>query len=63
MLLVDGHDGGIYNGPMFVRNYVSDPTHGVPFVTSGSMLHVDLSNVDLLRKSDAVSSRLGIPAA
>ena len=53
-----GHEGGIYNGPQFVRNYVSDPTYGVPFVTSGSMLHAEFRNVDLLRKSDAVSARL-----
>ena len=54
-----GHDGGIYNGPQFVRNYVSDPYYGVPFVTSGSMLRADFRNLDLLRKSDAVSARLG----
>ena len=53
-----GHDGGIYNGPQFVRNYVSDPTYGVPFLSSSSMLHADYRNVDLLRKSDAVSARL-----
>ena len=53
-----GHDGGIYNGPQFVRNYVSDPTYGVPFLSSSSMLHADYRNIDLLRKSDAVSTRL-----
>ena len=53
-----GHDGGIYNGPKFVRNYVFDPTYGVPFLSSSSMLHSDFRNVDLLRKSDAVSGRL-----
>ena len=53
-----GHDGGIYNGPQFVRNYVSDPTYGVPFLSSSSMLHADYRNIDLLRKSDAVSIRL-----
>ena len=53
-----GHDGGIYNGPQFARHYVSDPRYGVPFVSSSSMLHTDYRHVDLLRKSDAASSRL-----
>ena len=53
-----GHDGGIYNGPQFVRNYVSDPEFGVPFLSSSSMLHAEFHRVDLLRKSDAVSRRL-----
>lgn len=53
-----GHAGGIYNGPQFVRNYVSDQRYGVPFVTSGSMLHAEFSNIALLRKSDAQSSAL-----
>ena len=56
--LTHGHDGGIYNGPKFVRNYVSDPNHGVPFLSSSSMLHAEFRHVDLLRKLDAVSSRL-----
>ena len=53
-----GHDGGIYNGPQFARNYVSDPEFGVPFLSSSSMLHAEFHRVDLLRKSDAVSRRL-----
>jgi type I restriction enzyme S subunit len=28
--LTAGHNGGIYNGPQFVRNYVDDPAYGVP---------------------------------
>ena len=56
--LTHGHDGGIYNGPKFARNYVSDPTHGVPFLSSSSMLHAEFHHVDLLRESDAVSDRL-----
>ena len=32
--LTMGHDGGIYNGPMFRRNYVGSPQYGVPFLTS-----------------------------
>lgn len=53
-----GHDGGIYNGPQFVRNYVDRPEHGVPFLTGSSMLLVDLTHADLLRKQDALSPRL-----
>lgn len=56
--LTAGHDGGIYNGPQFVRNYVTDPEHGVPFLTTSSMLHSDLSTLPLLRKADAHSSKL-----
>jgi len=55
---VHGHDGGIYNGPQFARNYVSDRDHGVPFLTSSSMLLADFTHVDLIRKADATSSRL-----
>ncbi len=53
-----GPAGGIYNGPQFVRNYVQDQRYGIPFLSSGSMLHAEFSNVALLRKSDAQSSRL-----
>lgn len=56
--LTDGYDGGIYNGPQFVRNYVDDPRYGVPFLTSSSMLLADLSTVNLLRRKDAESSKL-----
>lgn len=56
--LTRGHDGGIYNGPQFVRNYVRDADHGVPFLTGSTMLHADLTHTDLLKRSDAVSSRL-----
>lgn len=56
--LTAGHAGGIYNGPMFVRNYVDSPDHGVPFVTSGNLLQSELSNLPLLRRRDAESSRL-----
>ena len=56
--LTRGHDGGIYNGPQFVRNYVSDPAFGVPFLSGSSMLHAEFHRVDLLRRSDAVSPRL-----
>lgn len=56
--LTAGHNGGIYNGPMFRRNYVESPEHGVPFLTSGSMLRADLSDLPLLRKKDAESAKL-----
>ena len=57
--LTTGHSGGIYNGPMFRRNYVDSREHGVPFLTSGSMLRADLTHVGLLRRKDAESTKLG----
>lgn len=57
--LTTGHNGGIYNGPMFRRNYVDSREHGVPFLTSGSMLRADLTDVGLLRRKDAESTKLG----
>ena len=56
--LTSGHNGGIYNGPQFVRNYVDDPKYGIPFLTAGSMLQADLSQVSLLKRKDAESSKL-----
>lgn len=56
--LTTGYAGGIYNGPMFKRNYVESPEYGVPFISSGSMLLADLSNLPLLRRKDAESPRL-----
>lgn len=56
--LTAGYAGGIYNGPIFKRNYVASPEHGVPFITSGTMLLSDLSTLPLLRRRDAESSRL-----
>jgi type I restriction enzyme S subunit len=41
-----------------VRNYVDDTEHGVPFLTSSSMLLADFTHIDLLRKQDATSPRL-----
>ena len=57
-LLTAGHKGGIYNGSPFIRNYVSDPDHGVPFLTTSSMLQADLTNIPLLSKKDATSNKL-----
>jgi type I restriction enzyme S subunit len=56
--LTEGHNGGIYNGPMFRRNYVIDREHGVPFLTSSGILLADLSTLPLLSKKDAMSPRL-----
>lgn len=56
--LTAGYAGGIYNGPMFKRNYVDSPEHGVPFISSGTMLLADLNALPLLRRKDAESSRL-----
>ena len=56
--ITSGHAGGIYNGPMFKRNYVESADHGVPFISSGTMLLADLSMLPFLRKKDAQSSRL-----
>lgn len=56
--LTRGHEGGIYNGPQFVRNFVDDPANGVPFLGTSSMLRADLSYLPLLKKKDAHSSRL-----
>lgn len=56
--LTAGHAGGIYNGPQFSRNFVDSPEHGVPFLSTSSMLRADLSNLPLLRKKDAYSTKL-----
>ncbi|WP_295587635.1 hypothetical protein [uncultured Lamprocystis sp.] len=56
--LTAGYVGGIYNGPMFKRNYVESPEHGVPFISSGTIMLADLSRLPLLRRKDAESSRL-----
>jgi type I restriction enzyme S subunit len=56
--LTTGFNGGIYNGPQFARHWVDDPTHGVPFLGSSSMLLADLSGLPLLRRRDAESSKL-----
>lgn len=56
--LTAGYAGGIYNGPQFPRNFVDSPEHGVPFLGTSSMLWADLSNLPLLRKKDAYSTKL-----
>ncbi|MFE2864968.1 restriction endonuclease subunit S [Embleya sp. NPDC059259] len=54
-----GHAGGLYNGPMFKRVYLTDPDHSVPFVGSKDMLVADFGTLPRLRKSDAESKALG----
>lgn len=56
--LTRGHNGGIYNGPQFRRNFVQSPEYGVPFLTGGNVLDADLSTLPLLRKRDAESTKL-----
>lgn len=56
--LTSGHDGGIFNGPKFSRTWVHETQHGVPFLGSAAMLKADLSDLPLLRKRDALSSKL-----
>lgn len=56
--LTIGHNGGIYNGPQFARNYVIDAEHGVPFLTTTFMMQGDLSHLPLLSKKDAHSRKL-----
>jgi len=56
--LTAGHDGGIYNGPQFERNYVDDAQYGVPFLTTTFMMQADLSRLPLLSKNDAYSRGL-----
>ncbi|OIJ91189.1 methylation-associated defense system restriction endonuclease subunit S MAD5 [Streptomyces colonosanans] len=56
--LTGGRSGGIVSGPLFRRVYVTDPAHGVPFVGSKDMQLADFSTLPLLRREDAVSSRL-----
>jgi type I restriction enzyme S subunit len=56
--LTSGFDGGIYNGPQFVRNYVESPEHGVSFMTGSTMQLADLTTLPLLSKRDACSLKL-----
>lgn len=56
--LTVGHNGGIFNGPMFRRVYLTDPEHSVPFLGTKDMMAADLTGLPRLRKSDAESSTL-----
>jgi type I restriction enzyme S subunit len=56
--LTAGHEGGIYNGPQFRRNYVNDIECGVPFLGSTDIMMADFTNIPLLRARDARSEKL-----
>ncbi|MBE4771292.1 methylation-associated defense system restriction endonuclease subunit S MAD5 [Streptomyces caniscabiei] len=56
--LTAGRNGGIFNGPMFRRVYLTDPEHSVPFLGTKDMMAADLTGLPRLRKSDAESSTL-----
>ena len=56
--LTAGHEGGIYNGPKFRRNYVTDPKYGVPFLGSTDIMMADFTDIPLLQATDARSSKL-----
>ncbi|MFE5736598.1 methylation-associated defense system restriction endonuclease subunit S MAD5 [Streptomyces celluloflavus] len=56
--LTSGHNGGIFNGPMFKRVYLTDPEHSVPFLGTKDMMTADLTDLPRLRKSDAKSPAL-----
>jgi type I restriction enzyme S subunit len=56
--LTAGHEGGIYNGPQFRRNYVNDREYGVPFLGSTDFMVADLANVPLLQAKSARSEKL-----
>lgn len=53
-----GHNGGIFNGPMFRRVYLNDPDHSVPFLGTKDMMTADLTGLPRLRKADAESAAL-----
>lgn len=56
--LTTGYKGGIYNGPVFKRNYVQYEEYGVKFLTTSSMLQARMNRVSLLREEDAKSKKL-----
>ncbi|MDH6223631.1 restriction endonuclease subunit S [Streptomyces sp. MJP52] len=56
--LTTGHNGGIFNGPMFKRVYLTDPDHSVPFLGTKDMMAADLTTLPRLRKADAESPAL-----
>lgn len=56
--LTIGHEGGIYNGPQFRRNYVKDHEYGVPFLGSTDIMIADFTNIPFLSAKDAHSDKL-----
>ena len=56
--LTTGYNGGIFNGPMFRRVYLTDPEHSVPLLGTKDMMAADLTGLPRLRKADAHSAAL-----
>ncbi len=55
--LTDGFDGGIFKAPRLSPNYVSDPEHGHPYLSSSDILCCDLTFVPLISKNQAIGLR------
>lgn len=53
--LVVEKNGGIFNGPRFVRIFVNNPEHGIKLISGAEMIQSDLSNVNLIAKSQVKS--------
>ncbi len=51
--LTHGFNGGIFKAPRLSPNYVSDPAHGLPYLSSTDILCCDLSFVPLIANSQA----------
>lgn len=51
--LTHGFCGGIFKAPRLSPNYVSDPSHGLPYLSSTDILCCDLSFVPLIANSQA----------
>ncbi|MDT8421949.1 MAG: hypothetical protein RQ754_16095 [Desulfuromonadales bacterium] len=51
--LTHGFSGGIFKAPRLSPNYVSDPSHGRPYLSSTDILCCDLSFVSLIANSQA----------
>lgn len=56
--LTAGVDGGIYNGPQFVRRYVDSLDYGIPFMTGSSLRLADTSQLPLISRRDALGPKL-----
>lgn len=56
--LTSGHEGGIYNGPQFRRNYVNNRKYGVPFLGSTDIMMADYTDIPFLKAKDARSGSL-----
>jgi len=54
--LTVGHNGGIFNGPRFARQYVDSSEYGVPFLGSTDILDADITRLPFISKRQTVSS-------